>query len=1043
MAESVVSILLEKISYLLGKEVALLKGARSDFEEINRELESMRSLLRIAGRRQEMDDGTRTWVTQVRRAAFDIKDIIDEFVHHIDGPPMNGIRGRILGILHFIKTIYSKHPLAVRLKEMKIGVQNISERRIRYDKSQLEEGTTSSSQGWQPPILGAETWVSLEGDEMLVGMEKELDTIVRWLLEEDEHHRSVLSVTGMGGLGKTTLAIKAFKCQEVKDRFDCLAFVSVSQTLRINDFLQSLIKQLLGANKEVFPVGTADMGVGVLGELINRHLQSRKYAIVLDDIWNLNDWEEISSLFPDCQRGSRLVVTTRDATVARALGGGGPICELSHLNENEAWELFSNKAFRKQPCPRELEPLARRIAGKCEGLPLAINAMGGLLLTTDRGMREWTNIEKSLNWQLSNNTVLKRLNSILLLSYYYLPYYLRHCFLYCSMFLEDHPIRRKQLIRLWVAEGFVKERGGMTMEEVAEEYLKELIHRSMLQVIEVNPSGRVKACKLHDVMREVAISLSKEEDLGSVISDETSQFPDQVRCISVHDSGGKIFKSHFSSSRLRSLLVLNTNNVSLKFSSALPTIPSRFRLLRLLSLEKAPIDRIPHAITDLFNLKYLNLGATRIHELPNSLGKLRNLQTLDLRGTRIKRLPIGIGELQNLRHLFCYRITKWGFIPFHYLTSIKVPTGLMCHATCLQSLTIIEAEEEILEGIGNLTQLRRLDISKVRATDGAKLCSSIGKMEQLIRLGVFARDEEETLELEGLSRNPPPLLQKLLLQGHLKNVPAWVGSLNSLTHLWLHWSRLTEQDGLLVSLQELPNLVFLYLHKAFEGQELLFRDGWFPKLKILHLLDLIRLSSIVIEKGAVPHLQQLFLVNCRELKMLPKGFEFMADLQELILQQMPTKMVDGLPTINETGGTFQDKSVGVSFLHLRKTQEGGWQVKQTSFQKVVLLYEERAVKQILLDLLLQETTVLKVVMDNYKCGTKAMKIVASAGGVMWVAIDRDSGQLVLSGEGVDVVQLVSMLRKKVGHTELLATREPVAVQADKEIQGLPYYYHYP
>ncbi|KAL5972381.1 hypothetical protein ACLOJK_041635 [Asimina triloba] len=366
-----------------------------------------------------MDDGTRTWVTQVRRAAFDIEGIIDEFVHHIDGPPMNGIRGRILGILHFIKTIYSKHPLAVRLKEMKIGVQNISERRIRYDKSQLEEGTTSSSQGWQPPILGAETWVSLEGDEMLVGMEKELDTIVRWLLEEDEHHRSVLPVTGMGGLGKTTLAIKAFKCQEVKDRFDCLE------------------KQLLGANKEVFPVDTADMGVGVLGELINRHLQSRKYAIVLDDIWNLNDWEKISSLFPDCQRGSRLVVTTRDATVARALGGGGSICELSHLNENEAWELFSYKAFRKQPCPRELEPLARRVAGKCEGLPLAINAM---LLTIDRGMREWTNMEKSLNWQLSNNTVLKRLDSILLLSYYYLPYYLRHCFLYCSMFLEDHPI---------------------------------------------------------------------------------------------------------------------------------------------------------------------------------------------------------------------------------------------------------------------------------------------------------------------------------------------------------------------------------------------------------------------------------------------------------------------------------------------------------------------------------------------------------------------------------------------------------------------------
>ncbi|XP_058084901.1 disease resistance protein RPM1-like [Magnolia sinica] len=224
------------------------------------------------------------------------------------------------------------------------------------------------------------------------------------------------------------------------------------------------------------------------------------------------------------------MLSTRIENVASALGDGSRLFPLERLQEKEAWELFSKKAFWKEPRPPELQKLARKIVEKCGGLPLAIVSLGSLLSLKDKAALEWNRVYRNLSWQLTNDQMLERVKHILLLSFYDLPYRLKHCFLYCCMFPEDYLIHRKQLIRLWVAEGFVEETGKLTMEEAAEDYLKELMHRNMLQVVKTNEFGRVKTCRMHDIVREMALSLSDEEKFCMIYDEKQGKKAKSAAC---------------------------------------------------------------------------------------------------------------------------------------------------------------------------------------------------------------------------------------------------------------------------------------------------------------------------------------------------------------------------------------------------------------------------------------------------------------------------------------------------------------------------------
>ncbi|GAA0146825.1 antimicrobial response protein [Lithospermum erythrorhizon] len=877
MADGAVSFLLEKLTTILVQNASLLGNCQEDIEEIKLELESMRSFLKDADQRQGKSELVETWVKQVREVAYQVENIVDEFMYFKDaGKHSRGIRY----LVEFPGNVISRHRIASKLSRIKLKVHEVSERSKRYAfDAKVEENRSK--------VVPADWWhhhgeSSIFDEEELVGMDENKEKLFFWLTE-DEPRRTIVSIVGMGGLGKTTLVTRVYKNEMLKQVFDCWAWVSVSQTHGVEELLRSMIKEFLKGDQARISTNVALMNYRQLMEMLVDYLHTKRYLAVLDDVWNIDLWSRIRGAFPDNNCGSRIIFTTRNQNVATSVGRGSRIHRLGPLQESDAWTLFSKKSFWNESdhqCPPELEPLARVILRKCEGLPLAIVAIGGLLCSRSKLVVEWKKVLDSLNWQLSYNPMLERVKGILLLSFNDLPYFLKYCFLYCCVFHDGYLIKRKKLIRLWIAEGFIVERKGVTMEEVAEEYLGELILRCMIQVTETSDTGRVKTLRVHDVMRELALTTSEKENFCTTYDAHDSTHFKNIQRLSVHNRGAKFQLSRNTSRYLRSLFVFETDMCA---TFPLDICASSFKFLKVLDLQGAFIEKLPTTLFDLFNLSYLNLRKTRIKVLPGSIERLKNLQILDIRQTYVQKLPKGLMNLVKLRHLFISQSDDRAPCAF------QVPTGIS-NLQSLQSLACIKAEEEIIQQIGFLTELKRLDIMMLGEKDGGKLCSSIQQMACLHRLSITAKHNEH-LELDDLHL-PPPFLQKLSLIGKLRKLPHWVGSLQNIAHLYLGSSCLL--DDMLLDLKKIPNLVFLELNEAFKGDLLHFRDGGFLKLNKLKLLRLHELVGVDMDNGALPRLRELSLIHCQKLKVLPYGIEHVVSLQKLHLEEIPVELIQRL-----------------------------------------------------------------------------------------------------------------------------------------------------
>ncbi|KAK9922854.1 hypothetical protein M0R45_031295 [Rubus argutus] len=540
-------------------------------------------------------------------------------------------------------------------------------------------------------------------EDELVGIEAQKKILMGWLMN-GEPNQTVIPIVGMGGSGKTTLVASTFNNDTVKRHFNCYAWITVSQTYEIEDLYRNLINKFHQSRKEEIPPSINALSSTELIQMLVSYLKSKSYLVVLDDVWDINLWNRLSVPLRDEQLGSRVVLTTRNQDVANhAFGAESCVHHIQLLREKDSWELFSKKAFSTYPnksCPSELEPVARKILGKCEGLPLAIVALGGVM-SSKKSYAEWINVCNSLNWHLANNPLLGSVKNILLLSFNDLPYQLKHCFLYCSLFPEDYEMKRKRLIRLWIAEGFVEHQTGVTPEVVAEHYLSELCFRSMLQVVKSNPAGRPKILKLHDLIREIAVSTSmKEKFCASSHGKELKEVMKEngARRLSIQMTEGEI-ESYTGMSQLRSFLVFSIGMSSLCLSNSLI---AEFKLLRTLDLENVPIEELPDGVVYLFNLRYLNLKGTAIKKLPKSIGRLRNLQTLNICDTKIGTLPKGIAKLLNLRHLIMYHYRH------DFTDEILGTNALSSPSPQLRSVCVVGKLEKVppwFHSLRNLTHL--------------------------------------------------------------------------------------------------------------------------------------------------------------------------------------------------------------------------------------------------------------------------------------------------------------------------------------------------
>ncbi|KAL7188075.1 hypothetical protein ACSBR1_038012 [Camellia fascicularis] len=399
---------------------------------------------------------------RVRDAAYGTEDVIDKFKLHLAHHHGNGFRGFLRKIPRFIKTLKAHHQIASEVLRIKSRVINISQGHQRYqDRYGIPEASRSTSVN--------NSWYDCRGDVLL--------------LEETKLAESSFC-GGNAGLGKTTLVKTVYDDETVKKHFNNHAWLTVSESINIEDLMKDMIQQLFTEILQPVPSEVETMS-------INR-LKGMEVCVVSDDVW-----DAIKSVLPDNNCGSHVILTTRLSDIASSTycnETDGNVYNLMPLSAEESWMLFCNKTFRGNLCPPHFKKIFHKFFKKFNGLLLAIVAISGALAIKDQSrIDEWEMIYRNLGAELQGNDRLESMQKALSLSYNYLPDYLKTCFLYLRIFPEGQQIMCSKVIRLWIAEGFVNATESMTTEEVANNHLNELFNRSLLQVAQRFAYGRPRS----------------------------------------------------------------------------------------------------------------------------------------------------------------------------------------------------------------------------------------------------------------------------------------------------------------------------------------------------------------------------------------------------------------------------------------------------------------------------------------------------------------------------------------------------------------------
>nr|XP_027081860.1 disease resistance protein RPM1-like [Coffea arabica] len=928
MAETVLSFALDQLSTFLREEGRLLGGLRQEVQFIMDELEQMRAFLREAEAKEEDAQPTlQQWIKQVRDAAYDTEDILDDFVARFARHRATGFYGSVRRIFSSIKNLRARHRVASEIQSIKSRIKSISEAHQRY---QSEYGISAQASNSLSAVNNS-TWRYSRDDALLVeeaklvGIDQPKKRLISELLEGDDHQLKVVSVVGMGGLGKTTLVKRVHEDPEVRRHFPVRAWVTVSQTCDFQYLLKDLIRQLHEEGKKPVPQSIESLNITELKEFVKDFLQQAgRYAIVFDDVWDMEFWNTIKFALPESSRGNRVMLTTRKADVASAscTESLGYIHRMEPLSSEDSWTLFCNKIFKGNSCPGHLMDVAKGILGKCEGLPLAILAITGLLaLKGVNRTGEWEMVRRSLGGELEGTGKLDRVKKILSLSYNDLPWHLKTCLLYTSIYPEDYAIECYDLINLWIAERFVEWREGMSIEDVAWGCLSELVNRRLIQVTDVFYEGLPNTCRIHDLLREVILLKSREQNMVTVITEQLTRWPsEKVRRLVVHGSSSNNTQHHqqrpnYCFDHLRSFVTVGSTNLLLH-KMLLSEVSRSSKLLKVLDLTGQEAQKkIPNEIFKMFRLKHLDLYGTGVERVPKAIGKLQHLEYLNLGETGVRELPTEILKLQKLRVLRVYQQVDSSDADYGY-HGFKAPSN-MVRLLALEILDCIDASSgsTIVKEIGKLTQLRELYITKLRREDGKELCSSLANLTSLRELSVTSIGKGDDHEIIDLNHHHPSLssssssflqsLRMLILRGRLEKMPKWIVHLHGLVRIDLDWSGLRSEEDPFESLQHLPNLVSINFCGSYQGEGLCFKAGGFLKLEWMYLKRLEGLRWMRVEEGALPRFHELILEQLPLLDELPLGIQHLSHLQGLYLYEMSSKMIEKVENQKEESEDYR------------------------------------------------------------------------------------------------------------------------------------------
>ncbi|KAL2247044.1 putative disease resistance protein RGA1 [Sesamum indicum] len=862
MADGLVSAIVETVLGILGsaalQEIGDVWGLKDELESLESVLGAVQLVLQDAEIKQRKSRALQDWLSKLKNAAFDAENILDRIA-------TEGLRRRAdseRGMNRKLSSFLSKrNPLVFRwkmareVKEVRGKLDAIAEERVKFH---LGDGVVENRFG---VVAESRQSCSLVNELEIYGRDMEKAMIVQNIVDRmpDSDDLSVYAIWGMGGLGKTTLAQMVYNDERTIRCFDLRVWVCVSDDFSIQRLVKAIVESVDG-------VGCDISELDALQQLLREKLRGRRILLVLDDVWNENHelWDRLKEVLRCGSKGSVLMVTTRIEKVALMMATIG-VHQIGYLSEDDSWSLFRQRAFTTGEGDESFVAIGKVILKKCGGVPLAIKALGSLMRFKSHES-EWLAIKDSEIWQLSDdeNGVLPALR----LSYDNLAPQMRQCFAYCCLFPKDYVMEEKQLIQLWMANGFVPSRGQSDLYLNGRLIFKELVWRSFLQDVEINFWGKV-TCKMHDLMHDLATSVMSRETQtlahGKVIKN-----PKAVRHLSIFDSG---FSEEIPDdiTSLRSLIcgkVFQIQGNSLRISKQ--------QYLRALDVNYVVFEKLPNLVCKLEHLRYLAMSCFTLKKLPESLTHLHNLQTLKLTGTRmLLELPRALRVMKNL---FFLEIKNFDSL-------LCTPPGLG-DLIYLHELSIFIVGQELSHQIDQLKELnlggnlRIQGLDKVSNIEDAKRANLMAKNNLTsLSLSWTSDVEKNSTEhyeqvLQGLQ--PHQNLEKICIESYQgSRFPNWMSTLawKNLKEIRLERCQRCEH---LPPLGKLPSLTCLYLSgidsvKRLDTEWHGDGESAFPALTTLSIYNMPNLEEWKIgnAKESFPCLKELSIDHSPKLSNLP------------------------------------------------------------------------------------------------------------------------------------------------------------------------------
>ncbi|GFP83586.1 putative late blight resistance protein homolog r1a-6 [Phtheirospermum japonicum] len=797
---------------------------------------------------------------------------------------------------------------------------------INYIANEAEKISKNGSDPNNPQpgrsLLGNSSWHAPTFENTVVGLENDLVKF-KDQLTGSPYNLEILTIVGMGGIGKSTLAKIVYDDPLTVYYFDVRAWITVSQEYQVKNILLSLIRSVSQLTDDIcvrynnsnpddqhiiLKDGINQLSDHQLAEQLYRSLRGKRYLIVMDDIWCNNAWDDLRRSFPEDRNGSRVILTSRHKEVALYVNSNNspPPHDMRFLNVDEGWELLKLKVFAKRSCPDELEQIGKQIAEKCRGLPLAIVVVAGHLSKLSKTIEIWSSVAENVGQLVTKNK--EQFLDIIAMSYNQLPHHLKACFLYTGAFPENVDIPVWRLTALWIAEGFLKRETGKSLEKAAEECLEDLIDRSLI-LAEKRTNERVTACRIHDLLRDFCLREAKKENFWHVMTRNDPFFTEGIqihRRLCVHSDIFPYAVSEYSNPRVRTFLSSNSST-QLSFLTGFVFARMGFELLRVLDMISYYFSQFPIQVLKLVRLRYLALSTSG--ELPSSNKHRENYNgNWCLPFSKRGDFQESISDLVNLQIL----IVNWGYRESHCLPFDIYAMAQLRHVRLKGGVVYLgdpfkeEKNPFILSNLQTILTLSSYNLSK----------QIVSFMPNLKRLGILVSEKNDDflnclsslhcLETLKLFFRPPN--DKKIKKPSI--VSRWDAFPPNLTVLTISGSHLPWED--MVNIGRIPKLEVLKLkNRAFMGQVWETGNGGFIGLKFL-LLENSELEIWRATRFDFPSLRHLVLRLCDALEEVPCGIGEISTLQMIELYSCGGSAVSSAKSIQE-----EQQSMGNDELEVR------------------------------------------------------------------------------------------------------------------------------